>query len=150
MPDVPRAVVESWDWTMRLDPDLLRDPTRGEGALAHLARQRLRHLAPFIRRVPSAAGADLAYFRYQREGKCVRAITPTAAEPPQHWPLEVDSRWLFCSEVPVLAGRRSAGHWGRRADLDPQWSMPHKQRELETRWRKSARPLPRTSARRSI
>ena len=36
---------------------------------------------------------------------------------------------------PLAAGRRSAGHWGRRADLDQQWSMPRKQRELETRWR---------------
>ena len=60
MTGVPRAVVESWDWKMRLDPDLLRDPPRGEDALAHLARQRLRHLAPFIRRVPSAAGGSYA------------------------------------------------------------------------------------------
>ena len=35
----------------------------------------------------------------------------------------------------MLAGRRPAGHWGCRADLDPQWSMLRKQCELETRWR---------------
>ena len=137
MPGVPRAVLDSWDWCMRTDPDLVRGRRRHGDGFSHLVRRRLHALRPFRVAIDPRLRADLAYVRYAREAGWLREIGPLAEQHPSdsRGAIVADDRWLFCNQVPVLSGRCHKAHWAQGADLDPDWSMPRASREYETRQR---------------
>ena len=137
LPGVPRAVVDSWDWCMRTDADLVRSRSRRGGGFVHLLHARLQALRPFRVFVDPRLGADLAYVRHAREVGWIRNIAETAANDRDatRGPVEASDRWLFCDQAQVMSGRQDRAHWAPGAHLDPEWSMPRSSREYETRQR---------------